>query len=374
MPVQIAVQMMFALDNQSDDGKYRADYWQARMVSRVSFGPGMENIVNEPIQHTLFTRCASTDFGNIIPASGREEFYRRLNNTILDLVRSVPRSVQADAMIFVMSYAGLRIGDELDFFRGYYPPIWSCLYWIVQQCDDDHPAFEMVCRAIEAHGLAMMLHSLDDHLNDGEVPTTHLTLLLRSQAWMLMNGLLNRLSSAVPAGVELVSNFMHEYYAAIGSKVDVEDLAGYCAKIEKQMATGLIVPSILARMAEVQNPLRSGLEAGVRASLVRFGSAWRLLDDIRDLEDDMRSGCRTGVYFALPAEGRLLWDNNESETMKNRIAILINMIYEKDIIGCIIKKIVDELAAAASHADEAGLRGLAAEYHALAQPLCQNNR
>jgi hypothetical protein len=107
---------------------------------------------------------------------------------------------------------------------------------------------------------------------------------------------------------------------------------------------------------------------------MRFGTAWRLLDDVRDLEDDMRSGCRTGVYFALPPEGRLLWDNNESETMKNRIAILIDMIYEKDIVGFMIEKIVDELAAAAAYTDGAGLRGLAAEYHALAQPLCKNSR
>lgn len=319
--------------------------------------------------NALSVRCTSLDFGKVISTTGRDEFLRRLNSAVTDLVRSLPRSIQADAIMFILSYAGLRIGDELNFFRGYYSPIWSSLYWIMRLCDNDHPVREMAGQAIEAHALAMMLHSLDDHINDGEVSATHLTLLLRSQAWMFMHRLLDRLASAIPSGVELVSNCLDDYYAGIRSESDVEDLAGYCAKFEKQMATGLIVPSIMARLAEVLNPVQNGLEAGVRASLVRFGTAWRLLDDIRDLEEDMKSSRKTAVYYALPEKGRMLWECTVSEPHETRMTIVTNIIFEEGIIESLVKKITTELLNAEAIAREAGLQGLAEEYKALAEPL-----
>jgi hypothetical protein len=43
-----------------------------------------------------------------------------------------------------------------------------------------------VTNAVTAQSMAMFLHSLDDHLVDGQVSVTPLTLFLRSQAWTIM--------------------------------------------------------------------------------------------------------------------------------------------------------------------------------------------
>lgn len=327
---------------------------------------------SEAITQSLFTRCAAVDFGMITSCTGRDEFYRRLNSAVTDLVRTLPRSMQTEAMLFVMAYAGLRVGDELDFFRNYYSPIWSCLWWIVQLKDTQFPD-TLMDAGVRAHALAMMLHSLDDHLSDGEVPSSPLTLLVRSQAWLLMRRSIEQLEEAVPAGSALAAGLIDDYYSGITGEDEVGDLRGYCSKFEKQMATGLIVPSLLARMIENRGGVQSQLEERVRASLVRFGIAWRLLDDIRDLEEDMRFSRKTGVYFALPTEGRELWDGkapvSKGSEPQKRFAMLAGMIHEMKIIDVLVGKIVDELLQAISHAEEAGLHGFAEEYRALLRPL-----
>ena len=361
------------------------------------------------ISSTIFSRCASIDFGSINPAPGQKEFYGRLNDTVTELVRSLPRSMQAGAMIFVMTCAGLRLGDGLDFFRNYYPPIWSCLFWLAKAGDDNSLPPELVCHGVRAHAMAMMLHSLDDHLNDGEVPATHLALLLRSQAWKLLHESLAPLAAAVPAGGDTAAELLDDYYSGITASTQPGTLDDFCALFEKQMATGLIVPVLLARATGGQSLLRNGLEEGVRASLERFGTAWRLLDDIRDLEDDMAAGRRTAIYWALPEEGRRLWDfmgsepekarkrfrasvledtgsepvknastpitigqNSEimgSEPVKKRREALSTLILEEGTIDYLVERIVRELDQSAAHAERAFLPGLAEEFRALAGPL-----
>jgi hypothetical protein len=368
-------------------------------------------MADQSISSSIFSRCASIDFGSICPAPGEKEFYGRLNEAVVELVRSLPRSMQAGAMLFVMGYAGLRLGDTLDFFRNYYPPIWSCLFWLAKEGDDNYVPPELAAQGVRAHAMAMMLHSLDDHLADGEVPVSHLALLLRSQAWRLLHESLAPLAAAVPAGGDTAAELLDDYYSGITASTQPGSLDDYCALFEKQMATGLIVPLLLARAAGGQSLLRNGLEEGVRASLVRFGTAWRLLDDVRDLKDDMAAGRRTGVYWALPVEDRRIWDfrgsepvkipseaitiaknpdlkaldpsnidpapitigqNSEtggSEPVKKRLETLSAMIQEKGTIDIIIGRIVRELAQAAAHAEKAYLPGLAEEYRTLAAPL-----
>ncbi len=329
-------------------------------------------MLNESIIQSLFSRCSSVDFGVIASTSGRDELLRRLNSAIIELVRSLPRSMQTEAMLFVMSYAGLRLGDELDLFRNYYPPIWSCLWWIIQ-VDNVQCTKEFIDAAASAQALAMMLHSLDDHLCDGEVPVSLLTLLLRSQTWLRMHDSVVQLAETVPSGNPLVTDLLNDYYAGITDKDGAGDLNEYCTKFEKQMALGLIVPSLLARMIEGCRRFQSNLEEKLRASLVRFGVAWRLLDDIRDIEEDMRFGRKTGVYLLLSGEGQALWGGTQTSGKESKpyesVAILAGMIQERNIIEILVGRIVDELHRAVAYAKEAGLHGLASEYLALAEPL-----
>ena len=70
--------------------------------------------------------------------------------------------------------------------------------------------------------MALLLHSLDDHLNDNEMPVTHLTLLIRSQSWMIMNNALKQLAGKVNNGYKIIQRFLDKYYSGMQSSENIE--------------------------------------------------------------------------------------------------------------------------------------------------------
>ncbi len=313
----------------------------------------------------LVRACASLNFGGITPEGGELEFYRALNGEMITFVKSLPASMQSEAMLFSMRYAGIRIGEELDFFHNYHAPVWSVIYWTAA----GRIAPGIMRDGITAHAMAMLLHSLDDHLADGELPATHLTLLIRSQAWHLMQETLARYGGALNGGPDAAAGIMDEYYAAIGDSNAPDTIGEYCARFRKQMATGLIVPHLTAMHAS-GGPVLAGI---VRSAGECFGVAWRLLDDIQDLGKDIRRGRRTAIYCLLPEEGRVLWDGICSDTgacaVNDGLSRLDGIIREAGIIGSAVGIMSNELVQAAALAGEAGLDGLAEEYRILMEPL-----
>jgi hypothetical protein len=133
--------------------------------------------------------CETIDFGKAKLSKAESVFYRRFSNEIFSFCRSLPLSAQTDAMFFLMKYSGLNLGDELDFFANYYSPTWSIIYWLTQNRSLPKMRLkkEDVKSAITGQSMAMFLHSLDDHLSDHQFSISPLNLLLRSQAWTIMN-------------------------------------------------------------------------------------------------------------------------------------------------------------------------------------------
>ena len=192
--------------------------------------------------------CETIDFGKGELSKMESTFYRRFSNEILSLCRSLPESVQTDSMLFLMQYSGVNLGDELDFFANYYPPAWSILYWLSH--DYTLPAKRLkkgdVTSAITAQSMAMFLHSLDDHLTDSQVSVSPLSLLLRSQAWTIMNRAFCNLAEGVPAGERTVRSFIDDYYSSIQDSKGLKSLDSYCDLFRRQMAIGMIAPILLS--------------------------------------------------------------------------------------------------------------------------------
>ena len=104
-----------------------------------------------------------------------------------------------------MEYVHINVGEKLDFFKYYYRPAWSVLYWLTAQRHDRRiVSDEEIDAMLDGQAIAMLLHSLDDHLVDGEV-RCHVT-LLRGQAWHRMNEGFNRFAPGSPAGSKLPGN------------------------------------------------------------------------------------------------------------------------------------------------------------------------
>jgi hypothetical protein len=316
----------------------------------------------------LLSSCSAINFGIIDISREEKEFYNDLNNEIILLCQSLPESARTKAFLFLMDYSKISFAD-LDFFKRYYIPAWSILYWLIHRCHDAGGLRQIDIRSAKtAHSMAMFLHSLDDHLNDNELPASHVALLLRSQSWMIMNHALDTLADRVDGGEEIVRSFINDYYSGICGSAKTNSLESYCDLFRKLMAMGLIVPALMTR--EITSDV--GFTDAVLTAYVSFGIAWRLLDDIRDIRIDMAKGIHSSIYACLPEEIRDSWNGNaeEKKDKNNGYAQLVLSYIQKDsVIDRIKERICSELESAASIADYFDMSGLGDEFRSLLRPL-----
>jgi hypothetical protein len=314
--------------------------------------------------------CKTLDFGEGKLSETESVFYRRFSNEIVALCRSLPESTQTDSILFLMQYSGANLADGLDFFGNYYPPTWSVIYWLSH--DRTLPTERLeegdVTNAVTAQSMAMLLHSLDDHLADGQVLVSPLTLLLRSQAWTIMNRALHKLAEGISAGETAVSRFIDDYYSGIQEARELESLDSYCDRFRKQMAIGMIAPVLLSvKMTGI-----SDFTSDIEIAYGSFGIAWRLLDDVRDIADDIEKGAHSAIYLCLPEKVRTHWNSNATRrrpTAKDSTNVILNHILEHGLIEKIKERICAELERAASIAGAYNMIGIEREFRALAHPL-----
>jgi hypothetical protein len=314
--------------------------------------------------------CKMIDFGKAKPSETERTFYRRFSREIFALCRSLPKSAQTDALLFLMRYSGIHLGGKLDFFAHYYPPAWSILYWLSHDSNLSSKRWERrdIVSAVSGQSMAMFLHSLDDHLTDRQVPVSPLTLLLRSQAWLVMDRAFRSLAEGLPAGERTVRRFMDDYYLSIQDSKGPQSLDGYCDLFRRQMALWMIAPILLCMKINGISDFTRNIELAYGS----FGIAWRLLDDIRDIGEDIPKGSHSSLYYCLPAKIRNQWNNLNSTSRsvaKHGPIPILNHILESGLIDKIIKRILIELETATSIVQTYKITGLAREFRCLAHPL-----
>ena len=319
------------------------------------------------------TSCSEIDFGEVSLSDEQKLFRNQWSDESILLYKTLPESMQTDAILFFAKYAKTSLA-EFNLFRMYYAPAWSIVYWLIH-ADGDGKRLQPghIAHAKTAHFMAMLLHALDDHLNDHQIPVTHFTLLLRSQSWMIMNNALDNLAAEVDGGRHLVSRLINDYYFSIGKSHDPAALDGYCDLFRQQMATWQIVPALMTRIMTHDKTFSEALQRAYGS----FGIAWRLLDDIQDIESDMTNGFPSSVYVCLPEDIRGCWGASRAQKTKNKnhnpFRTVLTYIVEHKIIDAIKTRICRELASAARLADEIHLPGLAEEFRCLLRPL-ENHR
>lgn len=320
-----------------------------------------------------FTKLLSTviavDFGDVVLSDEEKNFCREWNQESILFCKLLPDSTQTDALLFFLKYAKTSF-EKLNLLRLYYVPAWSIIYWLIQIGPGGSRLKPVdIKKAKAAHYMAMFLHALDDHLCDHQMPATHLTLLLRSQAWMIMNNGFLRLADGVDGGTKIVEGYLDDYYASIRSSEKIESLDCYCDLFRRQMATWMIVPVLMAKKID------TGAEfaEAIRTAYGSFGVAWRLLDDINDLAADMISGVHSAVYVCLSEDMQNCWEKNHRGNAGDKIGgyskAIVNYILHNRIIERIKERICSELASAAAIADDYHLSGLATEFRCLLRPL-----
>jgi len=322
---------------------------------------------NEIANMLLF--CSRIDFGTVVLSCEEKRFRNELNHEMLALCEHLPKSMQTKAALFLMEYLQATVKSGVNFVSYFYPPSWSILFWLLQTSPGKKildPKF--IQNAKVGHTNAMFLHALDDHLTDRQLPVTHLSLLMRSQSWMTMNQSFHRLSRGIENGAHTVGELIDDYYSSIDTSDETQSLDDYCNLFMKQMATWLIVPILLAqKLYPDEEYWRT-----VQAAYSSFGIAWRLLDDLQDLEKDMINGAHSSIYVFLSEDLKYWWNKDAVEKIGAKIdyaQAILRYVHENEIIDAIIKRACDEMAYAASKADDCRLPGLAAEFRCLGKPL-----
>jgi hypothetical protein len=302
------------------------------------------------------------NFGAVAPVEEKLSFYNELNGSMVELVRSLPPSVHTGAMLSLMRYSRLSPGEPLDFFRRYPAPSWSVIFHVSSAGKQRLSAVE-AGQALQAQAMAMFLHSLDDHLVDGELDPDHVLLLLRSQAWSLMLESMELLMRAARCCDDNISGRLDSYYSAVTAAGPVLDIKDYLDIFREQMATWTIAPYLAAMKCSDGSREFSDSLCGAYEN---FGRAWRLLDDINDASADMLLHQKSGIYHLLPSRWKELWEHCEAGSPQEE---LLSFISRNGTLQEALSIVSGELAEGALTLRGLGLKGLAAEYEILAAPL-----
>jgi len=317
----------------------------------------------------LLSSCSEIDFGDVRLSREGKKFCHEWNKESILLCKSLPASTQTDALLFFIKYAKTSL-EKLNLFRMYYVPAWSIIYWLIQSGPGGKGLKQKdIKNAKAAHFMAMFLHALDDHLTDHQLPVTHLTLLLRSHSWMTMNNALSSLADGIVGGQKIIQRFIDDYYYSIRSTDEIESLDRYCDRFRKQMATWLIVPFLMTQKMTADEEFSDAVQSAYGS----FGLAWRMLDDIKDIEVDLINGVQSSIYVCLPKDiqncrGRQ--SGGEKKGIHSRyVQAGLNYIFQNNVIEEIKERICSELKSAASIADNYHMTDLANEFRCLYSPL-----
>jgi hypothetical protein len=252
---------------------------------------------------------ADVTFGTIELTTQETEVLHSLNSAVLDLCRELPTALQNDTLLFLMQYTGNSSPLEINFFVNYHVPAWTPLCFLMH----NSPLQQQSIRALAA---AMLLHSIDDHLVDGALETTHLMLALRSALWKMYSTALDDLTRDTAAGKKITRGNINSYYEGVHSQAAFETIKDYCSNFRKEMATWTTV----IHAAAVHAGFNSEKQKQLRRAYEYFGLAWRMLDDIQDLEQDYYDGAYSSLYFYLKPDQRQFWGCNPCTIPQSDIA------------------------------------------------------
>ena len=297
-------------------------------------------------------------FGPVRLDAADSAFNRRMNQRLRDLCRRLPRPLRTEALLFLFKQAGIAPDGDFDFFRIYYAPIWTIVpqLWEDRITRNETPNEGWLDNLATAQAMSLLLHLLDDHLTDGQVPTTHLLLQLRSEAWSFYR---SALAGPGPAAQAPIEQMLERYFTGIHDRDTVTDLDTYGARFKLQIGTWLAGPVAFAG-EDVK------LTNDVIAFLEHFSLAWRFLDDLQDVEEDAAANQKSTLYWLLDERGRELWS---ATSTGDGLSPLKEFILDRGYIDGLVERILNEMNLARRIAEGRSWKRLTDQLDMLTAPL-----
>lgn len=255
------------------------------------------NEFKSPLASSGVSPFGAWDFGVPVLPPALQALRHTLQVRLNASMARLPPAMQEEALGIIAAYSG----PAPDFYGLYYQPVWSFLHWVVVAAAEPVPA-TIVDDAITTQAMALFLHLWDDHLCDGQLPTTQLSLQVRTDAWAAYLAAANRLALRVGAAQADVDGHVSTYLSAIHAAEPIDNLNDFCTRFERQIAIWTLVPRLIGRA--VNGPQTGEALAAV---LTAFCKAWRLMDDLQDVEDDVLAGVESAAWQVLDAPSRAAW-------------------------------------------------------------------
>jgi hypothetical protein len=276
------------------------------------------------------------------------------------MAADLPPTLREEALNELIVYAKPR-PRFLDLF---YIPIWSFLHWVsaVRQGAGSNRLQPMIEQAEHAHALSLFLHLWDDHLADSQLKPNLLRLHLRAIAWQRYHAAVAALANTVEGGPEIITRLVNNYLAACHHSAPVHDLAAFSDRFVQQIGIWLVVPTLLGHI--VGGP---GAARDLASVIESFAVAWRLIDDVEDIDKDILSGQDNAVWFELDHNGRDLWARcraafaGTGRFEPQAWASMSATIRNKGALAAVLGRINELLVRAEDLAMHAGWSGLAGE-------------
>lgn len=290
------------------------------------------------------------DFGSAELSARQRTLLIEMNAQLPALCRAMPRPLKDPALLAIQrSFSGFRLQNLLHFFEKFYAPAWTVLDLIDPQrvtlSDDD------VRLGARTQAMALFVQMLDDHLSDGRLPASHLFLQLRTEAWRWFSAGVESAAGSVDGGETLAASLIDTYFEGVHRQDEIYDTPSYRARTCQKLAAALAIPLLLARRARID-------ERVLRSSYESFVVAWRMLDDLRNFEQDAKTGSQTSLYFALPQSLQGLWKSADVDELGEGLRESGQASLCVDLIGY-------ELDAAVTLAREAKLTEYAVQLQSL---------
>ena len=251
-----------------------------------------------PLQIRLHTAFSAIRFGQVALQPEIEKLRGDLESRLAATLTELPPPLWHEAVSTIDRYAGAAA----SFYSLFHVPIWSFLHWVPDAQTAAPLDPRLIGDAKTAQALALFLHLWDDHLCDGQLPVDLLRLQVRTQAWQSYAAAAHRLADKVAPVTRIVEDHIDRYLTASQANGDVDDFDAFCRRFTDQIAIWTLVPGLLGQ-ATGGEPAAIALRQVVES----FSLAWRLLDDLQDIDRDLMAGVQSAVWHCLDASGRGAW-------------------------------------------------------------------
>jgi len=270
--------------------------------------------------------------------------YSELNLAMFKSIKQLPLSLQETVTLFLLEYSGIALSPN-EFFQKYPKAVWVILNDLINKYKYNDTIYKM---SVQAQSMSLFIHSLDDHLCDGQIPLDLAKLHLRTTVWNVFEKTCGNLFSELRVEEDLYEENINIYFSSSFLE-SVDSLDDYLNRSKRQSTLWQIVPLMLAASEHRQS---------VQFIIEQFIMAYRIIDDLEDWKADAIAGEKSSIYFAC-SDGQKGVFSKKNQSDEEYSSLLRQTIDDENIFQSLGQVALECLKTSEERAISIGLKTMA---------------